>query len=93
MNLLGNVGRGLMSGRPLDYEELDENRESGTSPALPPLCLRSLQSPRPECGINCPGQQRDGACLADLVREATTRGITPTFAVAPDGVWEPQWAQ
>lgn len=54
------------SGRPLPFDELE--REHSPAPrAIPPLCLRVLQSPKAVCEANCPGLQRDGGCLAVLV--------------------------
>lgn len=87
--MLGNVGQAQLSGRPLDFDELNEGPSAGPGLALPPMCLRSLQSPRPECGTNCPGIQPDGCCLADVVRAAQAEGVELTFEIDREGTWLP----
>lgn len=81
--MLGNAGRAAAaSGRPLDYDDLEHDGEPAPR-ALPPLCLRALQSPNPSCEHQCPGVQPDGSCLAELVRGTTGY----EFEIDRDGFW------
>lgn len=97
-------GAAGLTGRPrIDRpaEELDQPEEDpvtgepvwprrGTALAIPSTCLRVLTVPRAPCpGVECPGQQRDGGCLCDIVRAAQTAGVEWRFEVDPnDGYWD-----
>lgn len=73
-----------MSGRPLAYEELERERPPAPT-ALPPLCVRRLQTHcRYGCEMHCPGQQPDGGCLVDVVQE---HGGDCVFEIDKDGYW------
>lgn len=76
-----------MSGRPLPLEDLEE--EGPPAPlALPPLCVRRLQTGRRYgCDFNCPGQQPDGSCLCDIAEAEWNEGRQPLFEIDKDGYW------
>lgn len=66
-------------------------QEPADGRALPSGCQRKLAMPegRGECGWqnNCPGLQRDGGCLCDVVRAEHLAGRAPEFDVDADGYW------
>lgn len=86
--------------RPVELEAPDGYDEDGnpvwdtpraTGKAIPPACLRVLQLPegKGECGLDCPGKQRDGGCLCDIVRAANAQGVDWSFEIdARDGFWD-----
>lgn len=74
--------------------------------AIPPQCLRVLSSPLPpergggcinNFGTLCPGTQRDGGCLAEIVKKAIAQGKDWKFEIVrevdvdppdpPEGRW------
>lgn len=57
---------------------------------IPATCLRVLSGPRSDgCSVGCPGVQRDGGCLCDVVRAAVAAGVTWKFEVdRVDGFWD-----
>lgn len=68
----------------------DEPRAPGK--AMPPNCLRVLNSPLPVerqggCSLDCPGLQRDGSCLCDIVRAANEQGVDWKFEIDRDNYW------
>ena len=80
--------------QPLGYDE--EGRPfyaepPAEGPAIPGRCLRLLNSPNPlilgGCGGDCPGLQRDGTCLAEVVRECQRQGREWKFEIDPEGYW------
>ncbi len=81
--------------RPVDLIEEVDGQPVFPPPAegnsLPGPCLRVLTSPHPVgCGSGfgvCPGQQRDGSCLAELVADLNARGVKWAFEVDKDGYW------
>src|SRR6266404_1015950 len=91
--------------RPEDLEEPDGYDENGNpiwlepravGRAIPPNCLRVLFSPLPEdrgggCSLDCPGQQRDGSCLCDIVRSADAQDIDWSFEIDREGYWIPNF--
>ena len=82
--MLGNQGQHGLSGRPLQFEELDQDRPPQPR-ALPPLCIRALQLDDMECAMQCAGVQPDGSCLAQMVRD---RGGGEWFCeIDRHGVW------
>jgi hypothetical protein len=58
--------RTTLVGRPAVEPDYEEEHPHGV--ALPALCLRRLQLPHVGCQPDCLGRQRDGDCLAELVR-------------------------
>lgn len=71
--------------------------------AIPSQCLRVLNSPLPpergggcvnHFGGICPGTQRDGGCLADVVKQAQADGRDWSFEInrhvgdPPEGYWD-----
>ena len=98
----GLIGRPQIA-RPVELEQPDEYDDEGnpvwvepraSGKAIPPNCLRVLHSPLGAdrgggCGIDCPGRQRDGGCLCDIVRAANDAGIDWKFVVDErDGYWD-----
>lgn len=99
----GLIGRTKIVRIPDEYEQPDGfDPETGdpiwgapraVGKAMPPNCLRVLNSPLPldrggGCSIDCPGKQRDGGCLCDIVRVANAQGIDWKFEVDPrDNSW------
>lgn len=89
--VLGSAGlMGRPQVRPIstDLEE-EPLRPEGQRASMPANCLRVLNSPlAPErgggCQHDCPGRQRDGGCLADIVRDA---GSQCAFEIDADGYW------
>jgi hypothetical protein len=76
-----------MSGRPLEYDELELERPPAPT-SMPPLCLRRLQMPeRHDCSSNCPGMQPDGSCLCTIVMNEREAGREPIFEIDKDGFW------
>ena len=82
--------------REVDPEELDENGlpphgQRAAGQAVPPACLRVLSLPegRADCHFDCPGQQRDGSCLAALIRLANAHRVNWRLEVVREGerVW------
>lgn len=73
-----------------------EETQAGSRPAMPASCLRAYSMPpRPDRGGcatswgTCPGVQRDGGCLLDIVRAAVAAGVKWRFEVDPhDGYWD-----
>jgi hypothetical protein len=61
----------------------------GAGPAIPAGCLRRLTLPggTHNCDAYCAGRQRDGGCLADVVRAAQAAGLEWRFELDPDGFW------
>lgn len=101
--IVGSAGlTGRPSVRPVETEPLeydDDGRLIVPAPqavgkAMPPSCLRVLSSPLPDdrgggCAIGCPGRQRDGGCLLDIVKSAAAQGVEWSFELVHDGetVW------
>lgn len=61
---------------------------------MPPNCLRVLSSPLPVdrgggCNMDCPGRQRDGSCLAEIVKAANAAGLEWEFEITRVGetIW------
>jgi hypothetical protein len=54
------------------------------SKAMPSPCIRTMQIGC-DCPVDCPGRQRDGSCLADIVRRANQHGIDWMFEVSHQG--------
>lgn len=87
--MLGNPGQPTgfrPPPEPLDDELL------GVPPApvcLPAPCVRTMNSFRMECPVDCPGRQRDGTCLTDPVKEAADRGMKLLLELDRDGYWVP----
>lgn len=85
----GLTGRPQLPPRPSEMDEPDGFDESGdpvwdkpraVGRAMPSNCLRVMSSPLPPdrgggCAISCPGRQRDGGCLVDVVRAADAQGV------------------
>jgi hypothetical protein len=77
---------------PSEYDE-DGNLIVAEDPApgqaIPPGCLRVLSLPegRVTCHADCKGYQRDGGCLAEIIREPLSRGEKVEFEVDQDGYW------
>lgn len=96
-DMIGNAGQPTQAGRPVPEPTEDEERvvhHEGWVPALPSPCVRKLNSPRElNCGAGsqmmCPGMQRDGSCLCDLIVAANTQGVEWTFDIDYDGYWVP----
>ena len=87
------IGASGLTGRPTvrppESELEPEQRGTDDQTAIPAPCLRNLSSPRGECRVDCPGVQRDGSCLCDIVRAANEQGVPWRFEIdAIDGVWE-----
>lgn len=62
--------------------------------AIPSNCLRVLHSPLPVdrgggCSLDCPGLQKDGSCLCDIVRAANAAGVEWAFEIDKNGYWVP----
>lgn len=62
--------------------------------SMPSNCLRVLSSPLAVergggCNMDCPGRQRDGACLAEIVKAANAAGVEWEFEVSRVGemIW------
>lgn len=80
----------------LEVETDDEGRAILPPPkqvgkAMPPNCRRVLSSPLSidrggGCSTDCPGRQRDGGCLLDVVRAAEAQGIDWSFEIVNDGL-------
>lgn len=93
--LLGNVGRPTHPQQVRPAPEFDEPETDGapvrTGVALPPGCVRVLHDPfgRLSCVTLCPGVQRDGGCLCDVVRDCAARGVAVEFEIDADGYWIP----
>lgn len=72
----------------LDPDELADPNAPNRAPgrALPAFCQHVLTTPhgRAQCSVECPGWQRDGSCLLDIVRE---RGEVPRWEIDRDGYW------
>ena len=73
-----------------EFQEEGEPRSLGR--AMPANCLRVLHSPlAPDhgggCTMDCPGLQRDGGCLCDIVRAANAKGVEWSFELDADNYW------
>jgi hypothetical protein len=92
IGMAGLVGRKQIV-RPEPEEEYQEEaapRSMGR--AMPANCLRVLHSLlAPErgggCSVDCPGLQRDGSCLCDIVRAANEQGVEWKFDLDKDNYW------
>ena len=75
--------RASLVGREKYEAEFDEDAPAPDGLALPSGCLRRLQIPGWACQADCAGVQRDGGCLAELVRGRTGWSMS----VDADGFW------
>lgn len=87
----GLVGRKQIV-RPEPEEEFQETGPQSMGRAMPANCLRVLHSPLPPdrgggCSMDCPGVQRDGSCLCDIVRAANEQGVEWKFDLDKDNYW------
>ncbi len=89
----GLTGRQQIVRIPEEYDDKDlPNRALGQ--AMPASCKRVMSSPLPVdqgggCPYDCPGRQRDGGCLLDVVRAARAAGVRWKFDVDPhDHYWD-----
>lgn len=106
--ILGAAG---LTGRPLINRDHDlvqpiGEDESGApifaeppqpSKAIPPNCLRILNSPLHAgrgggCSQGCVGLQADGGCLTDIVKRAQAAGVDWLFEVSYDGYGNQVWS-
>jgi hypothetical protein len=86
--MLGNPGRPTVQRPTLTFDELEpEPLDPEWAPALPPSCLRVLSVPKAECPLDCPGQQRDGSCLCDIVRAAVAQDVQWQFEIDREMYW------
>lgn len=97
----GLTGRPLIVRKADELEEPEGYDEAGNPiwaepravcPSIPPNCLRVLHSPLPVgygggCSHDCPGLQRDGGCLCDIVRAANEQGVEWSFEIDRDDYW------
>lgn len=61
-------------------------------PALPSTCLRKMHAINPmvfggDCPYECPGRQRDGGCLVDIISERNSSGLPWVFEIDREGFW------
>lgn len=87
----GLVGRPQVRPTSVHLEE-EPLRPEGERFSIPANCLRVLNSPLAAdrgggCQHDCPGKQRDGGCLCDIVSAANQAGIAWSFQVDAEGYW------
>lgn len=75
--------RATLVGRDVYVAEFDEDPPPPDGRALPSGCMRALQIPGQGCSESCAGVQRDGGCLAELVRGRESWSMT----IDPEGFW------
>lgn len=82
----------LLEDETVEIEGVYVNVPASTQPskAIPPNCIRVLSSPLPidrggGCRADCPGLQKDGGCLAEIVKAANTQGVDWSFALEREG--------
>lgn len=76
--------RVTLAGREKYVAEFEEDAPPPDGTALPAGCIRRLAIPGHSCEGECAGVQRDGGCLAELVKAAPA-GWSMTIDV--DGFW------
>jgi hypothetical protein len=91
----GLTGRTQIVRVPDEYEEAEEPPLPGPARtnaerAMPPNCRFTQNSPHHhDCRHDCPGKQRNGGCLLDIVRAANKAGVKWRFEVDPrDHYWD-----